>query len=800
MGLSVPTEKKPLTLRQLGSRPGSVARAHPGAGGQIRAATAIARLFAGALGAAGLLSPVFVTPVQAEEAAGQPPFPSPSPTSFPAPASGNEIDALDRWAESFAPPLQSAQQVPAPEPLAPLLVTDKVTLDEETTEPKNVVTRADFADDPAPLRINDVAKRLPGVLTGGGPGEDKEARVFGLDKEFTRTTVNGIPIPDGGEKREFNLDRMPTGMVGEVEVIRNRTAEYEADGLAGVININTRPIPEEFTAELDLGYGFLEPDGFDADHTAAGVASATVGGRAGEHAGLLGSLSYNRLPISKDKAKFRANGTLAETEVENKPNDAVDALFDAAFYYDSGEIHIEPMYLSLDESKDKIKEKFNAAEIFNGSETETEDKIKETIGGTIRQEHDFDLGLPGGEEATATARIGYFHTREDKEKEKRVFNAAGVENVNNREIETEDKSDAIGFIQGDLEMPMVLGIDHTPQIGFLVRQRDRDKVKDKEVGGVTAVDAKGQYTLLERYYAGYLQDELRPTDWLTLTPGLRVEYVTLDSEDGNNNRDFSDTLDFLPSLPIAVMITDEITYRASVARLVNRPKFDELSPFADDSSAGKLVIGNPALKPAKAWAFETSLGYEDENVGFEIGLFHREIKDVIESVATGEIINGDTVEQVQNVGDGHVQGITLAEKLDFGVFETGILDGFTITANQTLTRSKLKSADGETRPFKDQPQFFGNVEIAWSDPDLGTTFSVAGNYIGPLDQVEYGNDDREEEFFLEARLAQRVLPGVELFAVGQNLTNENRVKVKANGETEIESSGRLFLFGLNAKF
>ena len=53
MGLSVPTEKRPLTLRQLGSRPGSVARAHPGAGGQIRAATAIARLFAGALGAAG---------------------------------------------------------------------------------------------------------------------------------------------------------------------------------------------------------------------------------------------------------------------------------------------------------------------------------------------------------------------------------------------------------------------------------------------------------------------------------------------------------------------------------------------------------------------------------------------------------------------------------------------------------------------------------------------------------------------------------------------------------------------------
>lgn len=741
---------------------------------------------AGALGAACLISPIMMAPAAAEE-----------PQSD---QSARPFLALDQWAETFAPPLQSADQAAPALPLEPLVVTDRVTLDAETPEPKNSIAREDFIHDPAPLRINDVAKRLPGVLTGGGPGEDKDARVFGLDKEFTRTTVNGIPIPDGGEKREFNLDRMPVGMVEKVEVIRNRTAEYEADGLAGVINIETRPIPEDFAAELDLGYGFLDADGFDADHTAAGLASGTLGGRLGEHFGLQGNLSYNRLPISKDKSKWRANGTLAETEVENKPNNAVDAFLDAALYYDGGEIHIEPMYLSLDESRDKLKEKFNAAQVFNGSESEAEDKIKETIGGTVRQEHDFNFDLPGGADAEFTGRIGYFHTREDKSKVKKVFNAAGVENVNNRELETEDKSDAIGFVEADLALPMTHGLDHTPQFGFLLRQRDRDKVKDKEVGGVAAVDAKGQYTLLERYYAGYLQDELRPTDWLTMTPGIRVEYVTLDAKDGNNNKDKSDTVDFLPSLPIAVNLTDEITYRASVARLVNRPKFDELSPFADDSSAGKLVIGNPALKPAKAWAFETSLGYEDDDLAFEVGLFHREIKDVIESVATGEIINGDTVEQMQNVGDGHVQGITLTEKLDFALFETGILDGFTITANQTLTRSKLKSFDGETRPFKDQPNFFGNVEVAWSDDDLGTTISVVGNYIGAIDQVEYGNDDRAEEFFLEARLSQRILPGVELFAVGQNLTNENRVKRKANGETEIESSGQLFLFGLNARF
>jgi outer membrane receptor protein involved in Fe transport len=626
----------------------------------VQAANGIARLLArlmaatltGALGAAALSS---------QAAAGEPPArPSFSPAT---------MAALDRWAMDGWAPLQIAQQADAapedeavdPLPgLPPVIVTDRkappaMAVRAEAVEPRDVILREDFVNTPAPLRINDVAKRLPGVLTGGGPGEDKEARVFGLDKEFTRTTVNGVPIPDGGEKREFNLDRLPVGMVREVEVIRNRTAAYEADGLAGVVNIKTREIPLQFAGEIDLGAGFL-----DANDDMAGLASGTLGGRIGERFGLLGSVAYNRVPITKEKGKWRANGVLSEREYEDKPTDSIDAMLDAAIYYDGGEVHFEPIYLELDEDKDKLKEKFNGAGIFNGSETEAEDKVKRTIGGTIRQEHDFDFGLPGGRPAELAARIGYFHTIEDKTKEKRVFNAAGIENLNNRELESEDKTDAIGFVQSDLKLPMLQSVEHTPQIGFLLRQRDREKLKDKFVGGVARPDAKGRYTLLERYYAGYLLDEIRPTDWLTLTPGLRVEYVTLKSEDGASNIAHSDFLDFLPSLPVAIAITDEITYRASVARLVNRPKFDELAPFADDSTAGKLVIGNPQLKPARAWAFETSLGYADDEMGFEIGLFHREIKDVIESVATGEIIAGDTVEQVRNVGDGHVQGITLS--------------------------------------------------------------------------------------------------------------------------------------------
>src|SRR5690606_17624627 len=71
---------------------------------------------------------------------------------------------------------------------------------------------------PTGSQAQDYVKRLPGVATGGAPGEDKDARVLGLDKEYTRTTIDGIALPDGGEKREFNLDTIPAAWVDSVEV------------------------------------------------------------------------------------------------------------------------------------------------------------------------------------------------------------------------------------------------------------------------------------------------------------------------------------------------------------------------------------------------------------------------------------------------------------------------------------------------------------------------------------------------------------------------------------------------------
>jgi len=47
-------------------------------------------------------------------------------------------------------------------------------------------------------RAGDVLKRLPGLFMGGPPGENKDVRLRGLDKEYTQILVDGERVSGGG--------------------------------------------------------------------------------------------------------------------------------------------------------------------------------------------------------------------------------------------------------------------------------------------------------------------------------------------------------------------------------------------------------------------------------------------------------------------------------------------------------------------------------------------------------------------------------------------------------------------------
>jgi outer membrane receptor protein involved in Fe transport len=641
---------------------------------------------------------------------------------------------------------------------------------------------------PTGFVAKDILKRMPGMYTGGGPGEDKDARLRGIDKEYTRVSFDGVMLPDGGEKRELNIDRIPNALVGEVTIIRNTPAEFESDGLAGQVHIKTRDIPLEQQIEVDAALGDRGKLGTEAQH-----AAVTYGNRFTEQFGLQGTVAYYKNPLLKDKTKTNAAGVVTEIETEDKPTENSTAMLDAGWFYDGGELHLKPLFIEDTENKDKLVEKYKANGTFDKYENEIEDKTKTTEGVLLEQKHRFGGG------AKLDANVGYYSTTEEKDKIKRTLNQQKVEDITKRELEVEDKEDSFWQAEAKMTQRWEAVVDNELKYGIKLRQRERTKEKTKYRNGVLIPgEAKDKYELEEDYYALFVQNEVFFTGKFSVMPGVRGEYVELISVDRRGAVADEYHADVMPSLATRYTFSKQFNVYAMVSEVINRPRYDELMPFADEK-ADKILIGNPDLEPAEAIAYDAGFNYVTEPFFFGFNLFYRDIEGVIESRLTGEEIDGKPVEQIQNVGDGWLKGVELEQRWNLSSLKLPVLDQIVLTANQSYIESELTNNDGSKTPFKEQPRVLANLIVDWTLPVTGTILSVAGNFVHSFPTTAT-SDGRDSETFIDAKLSQPVGAGITLYALAENVTGEDRVKHKMDGTLEEEYTGRYFYLGVNAKF
>lgn len=108
---------------------------------------------------------------------------------------------------------------------------------------KVVVTRDDIAQF-RDRRAGDILRRLPGVVMSSPGTKNRSARLRGLGTQYTQVLINGERISGSGEKRQFELDRIPADMIERIEIIKNPSAEFSSDAVAGIVNIILRQAPD----------------------------------------------------------------------------------------------------------------------------------------------------------------------------------------------------------------------------------------------------------------------------------------------------------------------------------------------------------------------------------------------------------------------------------------------------------------------------------------------------------------------------------------------------------------------------
>lgn len=662
------------------------------------------------------------------------------------------------------------------------------------------------------LQFGDSLKSLPGVYYGGNLNENKDLQLRGLTKGYSRVQVDGVQIPDGGEVREFQLNRLPAGLFKEAKFIRNPTPEYESDGIGGRLDVETVDIPKDFSGDFRLGFGARN------NETPLWSTTAMLGGRPNEWFGILGAINYGYDPALKQKRerRFDEDGNLARKSVQNEYKDieTFGAFFDAGIFYHDGEVHIKPMFLRLESSKDSREHTYRLDKAASKNEEldkDFEERTKETEGVSVGSLHRWS------DIARQDSSLSYYKSFEDTPRKgtDSYVESGGVLEYDGQELEQQYKEDLTWDFQTKTTVDLTTPLKQQVKFGAAFRDKERNnrlRYQESDADGnvedlTTAAD---DYHLVEDYHAAFVQDQIWITDKFSVLPGLRAEYVELDSEDGDSNKASRSMMDWNPALHFLYKPVTDTAVHLAFSRTVNRPQFDQLSPYRrindDDES---VTIGNPDLDPARSWNIDLGADWRKNGLFLGANLFYKKISDVIQEERVGTtVVGGDNYDlyESRNVGDGWLKGYELDQRYDLSSTCVSGLKGFEIWANQSVYSSRVTDSSGDSRQFEEQPEFIANVGIDWHCATTGTRISLSGNYV---DTVHWSESDGTKmtyapEWIVNLSVRQPIREGLEAFLEISNLTDEERIESEFSTDGELKreyiKDGRSLLVGMNYTF
>jgi TonB-dependent receptor len=140
--------------------------------------------------------------------------------------------------------------------------------------------------------VADAIGRMPGVTLQRDEGEGVYVQVRGLDPRLTNVTIDGVTVPAPEVAiRQVDLATIPADMVQSVELNKTLSANQDADGIGGSVNLVTKSAGTKpyLSMETTMGYTPI------ANTRYIGKVDTTAGVRFGANQrwGLIGGAEYD---------------------------------------------------------------------------------------------------------------------------------------------------------------------------------------------------------------------------------------------------------------------------------------------------------------------------------------------------------------------------------------------------------------------------------------------------------------------------------------------------------------------------
>ena len=496
--------------------------------------------------------------------------------------------------------------------------------------------------------------------------------------------VDGKPSPFGDAKTALQM--IPAETIDRVEVINNPSAKFEANGGGGIINIVLK-------RDKAIGYNVMFNAGVATRGQLNGTANASLRIKKfnffGNYNGRYDSQSGSGYSYRQNLIIDTANTAVFSQDSHNKnSNHSNGGRFGLDYYLDDYNTFTltEGLSLNAGKSEDQIildylnpeKLSLKSGERNNGSNNRSPNDNT-----SFNFRHTTDRP---NEEWTAYVSYSNNKGNSNSHYNTKYSTAANPEQQQNKSI----SQNKFWNIQTDYTTPV--GKKGKFETGAKVTLRNNDNDYNAQLYNWDTQQFEKSNTLSNTYFykenifGGYLNFS-NAIGNLGYQVGLRVEQANLNGfsftkDTAVNNRFFNmfPSVFFKYNLPH----NDNQSLIFNYSTRVDRPGFDQLLPYINNSDPQNIRAGNPELQPSLTHKFEVNYSryFPHSKDYLNTGVYYSQANDDIDRISVLDTTTGVTTTKPMN----------LATDKDWGAnftYNLHIVERWNVSTNLNLEYSRL---------------------------------------------------------------------------------------------------------------
>lgn len=591
---------------------------------------------------------------------------------------------------------------------------------------------------------SDILMNLPSVAV------DPEGNVRLRGSSNVRILIDGKPSGLVSFKGSSGLRQLPANMVERVEVITNPSARYEAEGIAGVINIILKKDSKQgFNGSFEVIAGYPLNTGFTANlnyrHNRINW-FVNYGLTYREQPGV--SQLYQEVYNEDGSTSILSqNNSATVSGLNNNLRGGLD------YYFNENSV-LTASYLWRRSDARRItdiryQDYLNSFDNYLGytlrRQDETEDEPnKEAI---INYKRTF---AQKGHEFTASFTYLNYWERSDQLYTQYSFLPDDTPISEDDVVQTSlnDEFENQYLLQMDYVKPFATKGKLETGLRTSFREMENDYlVQEQDETGdfVTIPGLDNVFLYNENILAAYGIIGNETGKW-SYQGGLRAEHTVVETilveTNETNPREYTN---FFPSAHLTYNVTQENAFQLSYSRRIRRPVYNDLSPYVTFSDQRNFFSGNPDLNPEYTDAFELGhIKYFDKATLFSTVYFRNTVDKI------------ERIRQVNEEGFSETAPYNLTGEKSFGVEFSGdyrVKDWWKLDFNANFFHARIDASNiGQTELRKTYSWLFRQTSrFTFGE---GWDIQVRANYEA---KQKTAQGYRKGIFFMDLSASKRIL-------------------------------------------